>query len=84
MIPGEYREAISLRRVFTRSRGVESDEILRTQLDRVHAECERLRKENADLRLRLGEAPEDSRSIVAAAFLHSIKSEAQSTVYRNG
>src|SRR5712691_4982335 len=32
---------------FTRSRTVRSDEILRAELERANAECERLRKENA-------------------------------------
>jgi superfamily II DNA or RNA helicase len=45
---------------------VESDEILRTQIERANAECERLRKENADLRLRLGEPPADCPPIVGA------------------
>src|SRR5436190_10064910 len=53
---------------FTRSRAVESDEILSTALDKLHAECERLRKENADLRLRLGEPPADCAPIVGADF----------------
>ncbi len=34
-----------------------SDEVLRAELERVKAECERLERENADLRLRLGEDP---------------------------
>jgi hypothetical protein len=47
---------------------VESDQILSTELDKLHAECERLRKENADLRLRLGEPSADCAPIVGAAF----------------
>jgi hypothetical protein len=47
---------------------VERDEILRTQLERANAECERLRKENADLRLRLGEPPADCAPIVGVDF----------------
>ncbi len=38
---------------------MESNELVSSELDKLHAECERLRKENADLRLRLGEPPED-------------------------
>ena len=34
---------------------MDSDEILRTELERVHAECERLQQENAELRLRLSD-----------------------------
>lgn len=47
-----------------RSRAVESDETLRADLERANAECERLRRENADLRLRLGEPPEERTPII--------------------
>jgi superfamily II DNA or RNA helicase len=43
---------------------VRSDEILRTELEEAQAECERLRRENADLRLRLGEPSPESAPIV--------------------
>ena len=35
-----------------------SDETLKAELAKAIAECERLREENARLRLRIGEAPE--------------------------
>src|SRR5258708_27633950 len=53
---------------FTRSRTVERDEMLSTELDKLNAECERLRKENADLRLRLGEPAANCSPIVGADF----------------
>jgi hypothetical protein len=58
-----------------------SDEILSAELDKAHAECERLRKENADLRLRLGELPADCAPIVAADFsLDQKKAQLSATV----
>jgi superfamily II DNA or RNA helicase len=45
-----------------------SDEILRAELDKANAECERLRKENADLRLRLGEPPNERTPIIEVDF----------------
>jgi superfamily II DNA or RNA helicase len=47
---------------------VRSDEILRAELERANAECERLRKENADLRLRFGEPPDERTPIIGADF----------------
>ena len=41
-----------------------SDEILKTQLAKALAECERLWKENAQLRLRIGEDLEESQSVL--------------------
>ena len=47
---------------------MESDEILSTELDKLRAECERLRKENADLRLRLGDPSADCTPIAEPRF----------------
>jgi superfamily II DNA or RNA helicase len=43
-----------------------NDEILRAELERAQAECERLRRENVDLRHRLGERSAELAPIVAA------------------
>jgi hypothetical protein len=60
---------------------VESDEILSTKLDKLHAECERLRKENANLRLRLGEPPADCAPTVEPRFsLNQKKAQPSATV----
>jgi hypothetical protein len=58
---------------------VKTDEILSAELDKANAECERLRKENADLRLRLGEPPADCAPIVDADFSHDNKKTQPST-----
>jgi len=54
---------------------VRSDEILRAGLERAKAECERLRKENANLRLRLGEPPDDTPIIGADSLLDQNKAQ---------
>ena len=63
---------------------MESDKILSTEFDKLHAECERLRRENADLRLRLGEPPADGAPIVEADFsLDHKKTQPSATVTAN-
>ena len=58
-----------------------TDEILSAELDKANAECERLRKENADLRLRLGELPADCAPTVEPRFsLDQKKSQQAATV----
>ncbi len=57
-----------------------SDEILSTELAKLHAECDRLRKENADLRLRLGEPPADPPIVGADFSLHHKKAQLSATV----
>ena len=57
---------------------MESDEILSSELDNLHAECERLRKENADLRLRLSEPPSECAPIVVPGFSVDQKKSQQS------
>ena len=58
-----------------------SDEILRAELDRANAECERLQRENADLRLRLGEHSADRTRIVEQHLSPEItKAQLSSTV----
>ena len=57
-----------------------SDENLRAELERANAECERLRRENADLRLRLGERPADSAPIVGADFVLDKEAQPSATV----
>ena len=49
------------------------DEILRAELERARAECERLRRENADLRSRLGEHPADCTPTVEKHLSPEIK-----------
>lgn len=59
---------------------MESDEILRAELEKANAECERLQRENSGLRLRLGEPP-DERTIVGADFsLDQKKAQLSATV----
>lgn len=50
-----------------------NDEILRAELERANAECERLQRENADLRLRLGEHPADCTPTVEKQLSPEIK-----------
>ena len=58
-----------------------TDEILSAELDKANAECERLRKENADLRLRLGEPPEERTPIIGAdSSLNQKKVQPSATV----
>ena len=58
-----------------------SDEILRAELKRANAECERLRQENADLRVQLGEPREVGAPIVGADFsLDQKKAQPSATV----
>ncbi|HSE37697.1 MAG TPA: DEAD/DEAH box helicase family protein, partial [Blastocatellia bacterium] len=59
---------------------MDSDEILRTELQKAHAECERLRRENADLRLRLGEHPADCAPIVAASSVDQYNTRQKAAV----
>ena len=65
---------------FTRSRTVESGEILRAELEKANAECERLRRENSDLRLRLGEHPSECAPIVGAELSLEHRSQLSATV----
>jgi hypothetical protein len=60
---------------------VRNDEILTAELGRANAECKRLRRENADLRHRLGEDPSDSAPIVATpASVDQNKGRSSATV----
>ena len=58
-----------------------SDEILRAELESANAEYERLRKKNADLRLRFGEPPHERTPIIGADFsLDQKKAQLSATV----
>ena len=60
---------------------MESDETIRAELERALAECERLQKENADLRLRLGESSADCIPIVGSDLsLNHKKAQLTATV----
>src|SRR6266478_2929820 len=66
---------------FTRVGFVDSDEILKAELKKAEAECERLRKENARLRLRIGEAPDKHNQSSNQSSAHdNKKAQAPATV----
>ena len=58
-----------------------NDEILKAELEKAIAECERLREENARLRLRVREAPDARTSSVrqSSAHIKNIKTAATVT-----
>ncbi len=56
-----------------------NDEILKAELEKAVAECERLREENARLRVRVGQAP-DTRASHASANNTNVRTSAAVTV----
>jgi len=48
---------------------VDSDQILKAELKKAVAECERLREENARLRVRVGQAPDTLTSSALRIFI---------------
>ena len=60
-----------------------NDEILKAELEKAVAECERLREENARLRVRVGQAP-DSLAPTPNQFFCAQQQESTSVGDRNG
>jgi len=59
---------------------VDSDEILKAELEKAVAECERLREENAQLRLRVGQAPDTRTSSAEQSSARNKNAKTAATV----
>src|SRR6266852_1792726 len=60
-----------------------NDEILKAELEKAVAECERLREENARLKLRVGQAPVTRASRAEQASAHNTNVRTSATVTAN-
>jgi len=75
-MPDEYVKALSIAEKvvsFHWSRGVQSDDNLKSEFEETVAECERLRIENARLRIRLGEGPDTRDSAAGRSSSHDTR-----------
>src|SRR5258707_13663263 len=57
-----------------------NDDILKAELEKAVAECERLREENARLKLRIGQAPDTRASRAEQASAHNTNVSTSATV----
>src|SRR5258707_11085911 len=57
-----------------------NDDILKAELEKAVAECERLREENARLKLRIGQAPDTRASRAEQASAHNTNVRTSATV----